>query len=174
MGHSLSKFHYCRRLFLLVVNENQAPIYSKIKTPISINDKLREFLLLAVQLHMASPASQIMHYPVYRVVNFSEQRFNKHTYMNKKFTPTPHDAVFKQFLGDKDVVRDFFSIWLPKEIKKLCQLDSLKLESSSFVDSEMKNYQSDILYSVKTTQGNGYPYCLVEHVRREGCTTEVL
>lgn len=37
------------------------------------------------------------------------------------------------------------------------------MESGSFIDSEMKNYQSDILYSVKTTKGKGYFYLLIEH-----------
>ncbi|HGJ5854519.1 Rpn family recombination-promoting nuclease/putative transposase, partial [Arsenophonus nasoniae] len=36
-------------------------------------------------------------------------------------------------------------------------------ESGSFIDSEMKNYQSDILYSVNTKKGNGYIYVLIEH-----------
>ncbi|WP_395971549.1 Rpn family recombination-promoting nuclease/putative transposase (plasmid) [Candidatus Arsenophonus nilaparvatae] len=82
--------------------------------------------------------------------------------MTKKFTPTPHDAVFKQFLSEKETAKDFFDIWLPDEIKALCDLDSLKVESGSFVDSEMKNYQSDILYSVSTTKGSGYIYVLIE------------
>lgn len=82
--------------------------------------------------------------------------------MNKKFTPTPHDALFRQFLSEKETAKDFFDIWLPDEIKALCDLDSLKVESGSFVDSEMKNYQSDILYSVNTKKGNGYIYVLIE------------
>ncbi|HGJ5876530.1 MAG TPA: Rpn family recombination-promoting nuclease/putative transposase [Arsenophonus sp.] len=83
--------------------------------------------------------------------------------MTKKFIPTPHDAVFRKFLSEKETAKDFFDIWLPDEIKVLCQLDSIKVESGSFVDSEMKNYQSDILYSVKTTKGKGYIYLLIEH-----------
>lgn len=83
--------------------------------------------------------------------------------MSKKFTPTPHDAVFRQFLSEKETAKDFFDIWLPDEINSLCDLDSLKVESGSFVDNEMKNYQSDILYSVCTTKGSGYIYVLIEH-----------
>ncbi|WP_334472466.1 Rpn family recombination-promoting nuclease/putative transposase [Arsenophonus sp. PmNCSU2021_1] len=83
--------------------------------------------------------------------------------MSKKFSPTPHDSVFKQFLSEKETAKDFFDIWLPDEIKSLCDLDSLKVESGSFIDSEMKNYQSDILYSVSTTKGSGYIYVLIEH-----------
>ncbi|HGJ5857736.1 Rpn family recombination-promoting nuclease/putative transposase [Arsenophonus nasoniae] len=82
--------------------------------------------------------------------------------MSKKFTPTPHDSVFKQFLSEKETAKDFFDIWLPDEIKALCDLDSLKVESGSFIDSEMKNYQSDILYSVSTSKGSGYIYVLIE------------
>ncbi|QBY46326.1 Rpn family recombination-promoting nuclease/putative transposase (plasmid) [Arsenophonus nasoniae] len=82
--------------------------------------------------------------------------------MTKKFTPTPHDAIFKQFLSEKETAKDFFDIWLPDKIKSLCDLNSLKVESGSFIDSEMKNYQSDILYSVKTTKGSGYIYVLIE------------
>ncbi|PAV02349.1 ISNCY family transposase [Arsenophonus sp. ENCA] len=82
--------------------------------------------------------------------------------MSKKFTPTPHDSVFKQFLSEKETAQDFFDIWLPDEIKSLCDLNSLKVESGSFIDSEMKNYQSDILYSVKTEKGKGYFYLLIE------------
>ncbi|SPP32654.1 hypothetical protein ARAF_3021 [Arsenophonus endosymbiont of Aleurodicus floccissimus] len=36
------------------------------------------------------------------------------------------------------------------------------MESGSFIDSEMKNYQSDILYSVKTEKGKGYFYLLIK------------
>ncbi|UBX30677.1 Rpn family recombination-promoting nuclease/putative transposase [Arsenophonus apicola] len=82
--------------------------------------------------------------------------------MSKKFTPTPHDSLFKQFLSEKETAKDFFTVWLPDEIKSLCDLDSLKVESGSFIDSEMKNYQSDILYSVKTEKGKGYFYLLIE------------
>ncbi|HGJ5883760.1 Rpn family recombination-promoting nuclease/putative transposase [Arsenophonus sp.] len=83
--------------------------------------------------------------------------------MTKKFTPTPHDAVFKQFLSEKETAKDFFDIWLPDQIKALCDLESLKVESGSFIDANMKNYQSDIIYSVNTKKGNGYIYVLIEH-----------
>lgn len=83
--------------------------------------------------------------------------------MNKKFTPTPHDALFKQFLGQKETAQDFLDIWLPDSIKALCDLDSIKLESGSFIDEQLKSYQSDVLYSVHTVQGEGYLYCLIEH-----------
>lgn len=69
--------------------------------------------------------------------------------MNKKFTPTPHDALFKQFLGIKETAKDFLEIWLPDHIKALCDLETIKLEPGSFIDEKLKSYQSDVLYSVK-------------------------
>jgi len=82
--------------------------------------------------------------------------------MTKKFTPTPHDAVFRQFLHEKETAQDFFEIWLPDEIKALCDFTTIKIESGSFVDEEMKAYQSDILYSLQTQKGKGYLYILIE------------
>ncbi|WP_302476594.1 Rpn family recombination-promoting nuclease/putative transposase [Candidatus Williamhamiltonella defendens] len=76
--------------------------------------------------------------------------------MTKKFTPTPHDAVFKQFLSEKETAKDFFEIWLPDEIKALCDFTTMKMESGSFVDEGMKGYQNDILYSLSTDKGKGY------------------
>ncbi|WP_334472010.1 Rpn family recombination-promoting nuclease/putative transposase [Arsenophonus sp. PmNCSU2021_1] len=83
--------------------------------------------------------------------------------MSKKFTPTPHDTIFKQFLSEKETAKEFFEIWLPDEIKSVCNLETIRAESSSFIDEEMKNYQSDILYSVNTKKGKGYLYLLIEH-----------
>ncbi|MFT4464371.1 MAG: Rpn family recombination-promoting nuclease/putative transposase [Sodalis sp. (in: enterobacteria)] len=83
--------------------------------------------------------------------------------MSKKFTPTPHDAVFRQFLHDKATAQDFFDIWLPDDIKALCDWATLKPESGSFIDPDMKPYQSDILYSVNANGADGYVYCLIEH-----------
>ncbi|MDR1064570.1 MAG: Rpn family recombination-promoting nuclease/putative transposase, partial [Azoarcus sp.] len=76
---------------------------------------------------------------------------------------TPHDAVFKTFLGHPETARDFLDIHLPKPLRALCNLDTLRPESSSFVEPELRAAYSDILYSLKTAQGDGYIYCIVEH-----------
>ncbi len=36
---------------------------------------------------------------------------------NKKPTPTPHDATFRQFLTQPEVARDFMEIHLPAELR---------------------------------------------------------
>ncbi|EGY28113.1 putative protein (putative transposase or invertase), partial [Candidatus Regiella insecticola 5.15] len=82
--------------------------------------------------------------------------------MSKKFTPTPHDALFKQFLSEKETAKDFFEIWLPDEIKALCDFTTMQVESGSFIDEKMKAYQNDILYSLRTQKGKAYLYILIE------------
>ncbi|MED9012136.1 MULTISPECIES: Rpn family recombination-promoting nuclease/putative transposase [Escherichia] len=82
-------------------------------------------------------------------------------------TSTPHDALFKSFLSHPDTARDFMEIHLPKDLRELCDLDTLKLESARFVDEKLRALHSDILWSVKTREGDGYIYVVIEHQSRE-------
>lgn len=81
----------------------------------------------------------------------------------KSSTLTPHDATFRQFLTQPDIARDFMEIHLPAELRAVCDLSTLKLESGSFVKDDLRQYFSDVLYSLKTTAGDGYLHVLVEH-----------
>ncbi|HAU2802467.1 TPA: Rpn family recombination-promoting nuclease/putative transposase [Salmonella enterica subsp. diarizonae] len=79
-------------------------------------------------------------------------------------TPTPHDAAFRSFLANPDVARDFLELHLPAELRAVCNLDTLKLESGTFVEEDLRQYASDILWSMKTTDGDdGYIHVLIEH-----------
>jgi predicted transposase/invertase (TIGR01784 family) len=81
----------------------------------------------------------------------------------KSTTPTPHDATFRQFLAQPDIARDFMELHLPTELRAICDLSTLKLESGSFVEDDLRQYFSDVLYSVKTMEGDGYVHVLIEH-----------
>ncbi len=76
---------------------------------------------------------------------------------------TPHDALFKQFLMHPDTARDFLDIHLSAEIRGICDLDTLRLESSHFVEESLKEQYSDVLYSVKMQGTSGYIHILIEH-----------
>ncbi|CQH30143.1 Rpn family recombination-promoting nuclease/putative transposase [Yersinia mollaretii] len=80
-----------------------------------------------------------------------------------KTTPTPHDAIFKQFLTHQQTARDFLEIHLPSEFRKICDLNTLQLESGSFIENDLRAYYSDVLYSLKTQTHDGYVYALIEH-----------
>ncbi|PHM46192.1 putative transposase [Xenorhabdus mauleonii] len=83
--------------------------------------------------------------------------------MAKKGKKLHHDALFKHFLTHPETAKEFLSLYLPEEIRSLCDLTTLKLEPSSFVDRQLRQLHSDVLYSVDTEQGDGYIYCLIEH-----------
>ncbi|AFI89529.1 Rpn family recombination-promoting nuclease/putative transposase [Pectobacterium parmentieri] len=77
-----------------------------------------------------------------------------------------HDAIFKQFLSDIAVARDFLTIHLPDSIRERCDFNTLQLESASFIDEKLRARISDVLYSLHTTVGKGYIYCVIEHQSR--------
>ncbi|EBS7634073.1 Rpn family recombination-promoting nuclease/putative transposase [Salmonella enterica] len=83
--------------------------------------------------------------------------------MMELISNTPHDALFKQFLMHPDTARDFLDIHLPAEIRGICDLDTLRLESSHFVEESLKEQYSDVLYSVKMQGTSGYIHILIEH-----------
>ncbi|EBS3160087.1 transposase [Salmonella enterica subsp. enterica serovar Corvallis] len=81
----------------------------------------------------------------------------------ERLPTTPHDAVFRQMLMQKEVARDFLALHMPEDFLAICDLDSLKLESGSFVEDNLRSRYSDILYSLHTQHGPGYVYALIEH-----------
>ncbi|WP_072932105.1 Rpn family recombination-promoting nuclease/putative transposase [Nissabacter archeti] len=83
--------------------------------------------------------------------------------MKNNNTPTPHDAVFKTFLSHPDTARDFMMLHLPPSLLEICDLSTLKLESGSFVEDDLRPYYSDVLYSLNTSKGEGYVHVLIEH-----------
>ncbi|MBV7406212.1 Rpn family recombination-promoting nuclease/putative transposase [Enterobacter sp. ENT03] len=83
--------------------------------------------------------------------------------MQKKSSSTPHDALFKQFMMHRETARDFLAIHLPPELLNFCRLDTLQLESGSFIEEHLRAYYADVLYSLRMTDGDGYIYALIEH-----------
>ncbi|MEX2953874.1 Rpn family recombination-promoting nuclease/putative transposase [Serratia fonticola] len=81
----------------------------------------------------------------------------------KKATSTPHDAIFKQFLTHPDTARDFLELHVPPALLQYCDLNTLKLEPGSFIESDLRAHYSDVLYSLRTERGDGYVYVLIEH-----------
>lgn len=81
----------------------------------------------------------------------------------KLMTPVPHDGLFKTFLTDPDTARDFLTFHLPAKLLKICDLSTLKLESGSFIEENLRPYFADVLYSLRTENGSGYIYTLIEH-----------
>ncbi|WP_017347654.1 Rpn family recombination-promoting nuclease/putative transposase [Pantoea sp. A4] len=82
----------------------------------------------------------------------------------KKPCHNPHDATFRLFLTDIEVARTFLEIHLPTGLRKLCDFSTLRPEPISFVDEDLQQYCSDVLYSMQNKAGNtSYIHVLIEH-----------
>ncbi|QWA11266.1 Rpn family recombination-promoting nuclease/putative transposase [Sodalis ligni] len=80
-----------------------------------------------------------------------------------KTIPIPHDSLFKKFFSDASVVNDFLQIHLPPALREICDFGTLAISSGSFVENNFSTRYSDMLYSMHTSEGEGYVYCLIEH-----------
>ena len=64
--------------------------------------------------------------------------------MTESTTSSPHDAVFKTFMFTPETARDFLEIHLPEPLRKLCNLQTLRLEPTSFIEKSLRAYYSDV------------------------------
>lgn len=76
----------------------------------------------------------------------------------------PHDAFFKQFMTKPEIAADFLTQHLPADVLVLLDLTTLDEQKESFIDPELRQHFSDVLYQVKTKRGKPlYLYQLFEH-----------
>ncbi len=61
----------------------------------------------------------------------------------------PHDRFFKQVFSKKENAVDLIRAILPAEIRSKLVLDSLNLENTSYVDEQLKEHFSDLVYSCR-------------------------
>jgi len=81
-----------------------------------------------------------------------------------------HDKLFRKALENPIVAHEFIEAHLPEEILKIIDTKTLKLEKESFIELDLTNSISDVLFSCKidsvnNTEGydDGYIYLLLEH-----------
>ena len=76
----------------------------------------------------------------------------------------PHDRFFKEVFSREDVGRDFVLRHLPPYIVALLDTDSLTLTRDSFVDKELREHFSDMVYKVRLRSGGEAYICVLpEH-----------
>lgn len=82
--------------------------------------------------------------------------------MNK--IQNPHDRFFKEIFTQKAAAQDFLQHYIPENIIALLELSSLQITKDSFVDNDLQEHFSDLLYQVNLKAGNlTYIYVLFEH-----------
>lgn len=81
----------------------------------------------------------------------------------------PHDKFFKETFTRIEIARDFFANYLPQPVVNALNLDTLALQSGSFIDTDLQEQFADLLYQVDLQDGSesedttAYLYLLLEH-----------
>ncbi|UCM85393.1 MAG: Rpn family recombination-promoting nuclease/putative transposase [Rickettsia endosymbiont of Culicoides impunctatus] len=74
-----------------------------------------------------------------------------------------HDEIFRKSMENPIVAQEFLATHLPKDVMALIDSTSLKLEKDSFIESDLSETISDVLFSVKFNDQDGYIFLLLEH-----------
>jgi ABC-type multidrug transport system ATPase subunit len=74
----------------------------------------------------------------------------------------PHDRYFKKTFEDIEVAKDYLINYVPKNITKLVDINSLSHEKESFIDKELEGLYTDILFKtyINGKEGHQDPYFL--------------
>ncbi len=93
------------------------------------------------------------------------QSFNS-TYNGLMTEPllNPHDRFFKDLFSRQEAAQDFLQHYLPAELATLLDLSTLHISKDSFIDAELQEHFSDLLYQVNLHSGQeACIYLLFEH-----------
>lgn len=73
-----------------------------------------------------------------------------------------HDHYFKKVLSDIESARSFLESYLPEEVISGIDFKTLSIEQNSFIDKDLNEFHSDLLFSAET-KGKFFVYFLLEH-----------
>jgi len=78
--------------------------------------------------------------------------------------PNVHDSFFKQVLSDPELAGTFLREHLPPEVMSLLGPEAPQPVPGSFVDEELQQQHSDLIFSVRLNVGGAaFAYVLMEH-----------
>ncbi|MCD4720750.1 MAG: Rpn family recombination-promoting nuclease/putative transposase [Desulfobacula sp.] len=69
-----------------------------------------------------------------------------------------HDKLFRETWSNLSNAKSFLKNYLPEKILKIVQLDSLEICKDTFIEKDLKDYYSDMLYKVNLGEDPGYIY----------------
>jgi predicted transposase/invertase (TIGR01784 family) len=80
----------------------------------------------------------------------------------------PHDHFFRQVFGEKEIAGEFLRLYLSPSMAVLLDTETVELVNTSFIDEDLKEHLSDLLYRVKLRhqEGDVLIYILLEHKSR--------
>ena len=77
----------------------------------------------------------------------------------------PHDHFFKQVFSEPQIASEFLRLYLSPSMSVLLDTDTVEMVNTSFIDEDLKEHLSDLLYRVKLVhqEGDVLIYILLEH-----------
>lgn len=81
----------------------------------------------------------------------------------KNTMQNPHDKFFKETFGNIALEKDFLTNYLPTEILQATNLDTLQIQKDTFIDENLEESYSDLLFKAEIQGKDGYFYFLFEH-----------
>lgn len=75
----------------------------------------------------------------------------------------PHDKFFKETFSNIAVAKDFMNNYLPQSIINIIDIKTLEPQKDSFINEELQEIFSDMLFRVNINKKEGYIYFLFEH-----------
>ncbi|EGQ26768.1 hypothetical protein HMPREF9372_1226 [Sporosarcina newyorkensis 2681] len=75
----------------------------------------------------------------------------------------PHDKYFKETMGNVSTAKDFLTNYLPENIMGIIDVNTLEPQKDSYINKELEDSYSDLLFKVDINEREGYLYFLFEH-----------
>lgn len=82
---------------------------------------------------------------------------------SKSAISSPHDKLFKESFSQKKIVKSFITEYLPTDITVKMNLDTLSISKDSFIDKNLSEIFSDMVYAVEMDGRKVFLYLLFEH-----------
>jgi predicted transposase/invertase (TIGR01784 family) len=75
----------------------------------------------------------------------------------------PHDKLFRDTWSVLENARSLLQNYLPDKVLACVDLETLEISKDSFIEKELADYYSDMLYKVTLSGTPGFIYVLFEH-----------
>ena len=80
------------------------------------------------------------------------------------FVHQPHDKLFRWVFSDPAAAAGFLRAYLPRSVSGALQWSTVALQNTSFIDDELRNSESDLLFAIRRRSGRpAWLYVLLEH-----------
>ena len=71
----------------------------------------------------------------------------------------PHDKYFRATFGEVSFATDFLNNYLPKDLLGIVDMDTLEPQKESYLDKQLKEQFTDLLFRVNINNEEGYCKC---------------